>query len=118
MPYTIYNNIYYLLIDMVLHIKMNYSTQYISQHLKETRESMGLSQRELSSRSGVPQSHISKIEGGNVDLRLSSLVAIARVLELELTLIPRKYLSAVNSIVGNDTDGKPPLPAYSLDGEE
>ncbi len=115
-----YNNIYYLLDDRVLHIKMNYSTQYISQHLKEARESMGLSQRELSSRSGVPQSHISKIEGGNVDLRLSSLVTIARVLELELALIPRKYLSAVNAIVGSangDNNGKPPLPAYSLDGE-
>jgi len=117
----IYNNIYYLLIDRVLHVKMNYSTHYISQHLKETRKSMGLSQRELSSRSGVPQSHISKIEGGNVDLRLSSLVAIARVLELELALVPRKYLSAVNSIVGGangKTGGKSPLPAYNLDGEE
>jgi len=108
---------------MELHIKMNYSTQYISQHLKATRENMGVSQRELSSKSGVPQSHISKIESGNVDLRLSSLIAISRVLELELTLIPRKYLSAVNTIVAStngDTGGKPPLPAYSLDldGEE
>jgi len=100
---------------------MSYSTQYISQHLKKTRENKGLSQRELSARSGVPQSHISKIENGNVDLRLSSLVAIARVLELELALIPRKYLSAVNSIVASadsKTGKKPPRPAYSLDGEE
>jgi len=107
---------------MVLHIKMNYSTQYIAQHLKDARESIGLSQRELSARSGVPQSHISKIESGNVDLRLSSLVAIARVLELELALIPRKYLSAVNSIVGrakgSTYEGEPPRPAYNLDGEE
>ncbi len=106
---------------MVLHINMRYSTQYISQQLKKTRENRGLSQRELSAKSGVPQSHISKIESGNVDLRLSSLVAIARVLELELALIPRKYLSAVNSIVGSadsEAGGKPPRPAYSLDGEE
>ncbi len=100
---------------------MRYSIQYISKQLKETREDKGLSQRELSARSGVPQSHISKIESGNVDLRLSSLVALARVLELELALIPRKYLSAVNSIVGRangKTDGAPPRPAYHLDGEE
>jgi predicted transcriptional regulator len=106
---------------MVLRIKMRYSTQYIAEQLKKTRENMGLSQRELSARSGVPQSHLSKIESGNVDLRLSSLVAIARVLELELALIPRKYLSAVNSIVGSagsETGGKPPRPAYSLDGED
>jgi len=100
---------------------MRYSIQYIAQQLKKTRENRGLSQRELSARSGVPQSHISRIESGNVDLRLSSLVAIARVLELELALIPRKYLSAVNSIVSSTntgTNGQPPRPAYSLDGEE
>ncbi len=99
---------------------MSYSTQYIAQQLKTTRERKKLSQRALSARSGVPQSHISKIENGNVDLRLSSLVAIARVLELEIGLIPRKLLPAVNSIVNNDGDttGKPPRPAYSLDGDQ
>ena len=100
---------------------MSYSTQYIAQQLKETRQNRRISQRELSARSGVPQSHISKIEGGNVDLRLSSLVAIARVLELEFALVPRKYLSAVNSIVDSvsgETGGQPPRPSYNLDGEE
>ena len=100
---------------------MSYSTQYIAQLLKKTRDSMGLSQRELSTRAGVPQSHISKIESGNVDLRLSSLVAISRALELELALIPRKYLSAVNSIVdstNNETGEQPPRPAYNLDGDD
>lgn len=99
---------------------MGYSTQYIVQQLKETRENMGISQRELSTRAGVPQSHISKIESGKVDLRLSSLVAISRVLGLELALIPRKYLSAVNAIVGDahsERDGDPPRPAYHLDEE-
>ena len=100
---------------------MNYSTQYISRKLKKTRESKGLSQRELSARSGVPQGHISKIESGSVDLRLSSLVTIARILDLELALIPRKHLAAINSIVGSansNTNGKPPRPAYSLDDDE
>ncbi len=100
---------------------MSYSTQYIAQQLKKSRKNMGLSQRELSARAGVPQSHISKIESGNVDLRLSSLVAISRVLELELALIPRRYVSAVNSIVdsaGSETGGQPPRPAYSLDEEK
>ncbi len=99
---------------------MGYSTEYISEKLKKTRESMGLSQRALSLKSGVPQGHISKIENGSVDLRLSSLVAIMRALELELALVPRKYLSAVNSIVGNldsHRDGGPPRPVYTLDEE-
>ena len=48
---------------------------------------------------GVPQSHISKIENGAVDLKLSSLVQIARALDLELKLIPRKAIPAVEGIV-------------------
>lgn len=100
---------------------MGYSTEYISKKLKKSRESKGLSQRELSVKSGVPQGHISKIENGSVDLRLSSLVAITRALDLELALVPRKYLAAVNSIAGSinrHTDGEQPRPAYSLDEDD
>ena len=78
---------------------MSYATEHIASTLKAARESKGLSQRELSAKSGVPQGHISKIENGAVDLRVSSLVTLARVLDLELTLVPRRSVSAVKSIV-------------------
>ena len=48
---------------------------------------------------GLPQSHISKIESGHVDIRLSSLIELARVLDLELSLVPRKLVPAVRSII-------------------
>jgi hypothetical protein len=41
-----------------------------------------------------------------VDLRLSSLIELARVLGLELALVPRKSVPAVNSIV-RSTGGSP-----------
>ncbi len=78
---------------------MAYATEQIAQVLKAAREGKGLSQRALAKLAGVPQSHISKIENGGVDLRLSSLVEIARALDLEVTLVPQKNLSAVQSIV-------------------
>jgi transcriptional regulator with XRE-family HTH domain len=78
---------------------MSYSTEHISRILRETREKRGLSQRQLSAASGVPQSHLSKIEKGAVDLRLSSLIELARTLDLELTLVPRQAVPAVQSIV-------------------
>lgn len=78
---------------------MSYATEHIASTLKAARESKGLSQRDLSKKAGVPQSHISNIENGTVDLRLSSLIALTRALDLELTLVPRKALSAVKSIV-------------------
>jgi len=80
---------------------MSYLNDEILNSLKRARKAKGLSQRELSAKSGVPQSHISKIENGAVDLRVSSLVALARTLDLELELVPRKTVPAVQSIVRN-----------------
>ncbi len=80
---------------------MNYNTEYIASTLRFAREARGLSQRELSVTSGVPQGHISKIENNAVDLRVSSLIALARVLDLEPMLIPRKSVPAVQSIASS-----------------
>lgn len=73
----------------------------IAATLKTARAAKGLSQRALAERAGVPQSHISKIESGGVDLRVSSLVELSRALDLEVTLVPRKTVPAVKSIVHN-----------------
>jgi transcriptional regulator with XRE-family HTH domain len=71
--------------------------------LKTARENKGLSQRDLSARVGLPQSHISKIEHGAVDLQVSSLVALARALDLETLLVPRKLVPAVEAIIKDET---------------
>lgn len=52
------------------------------------RRARGLSQRQLSESAGVPQAHISRIESGGVDLRLSSLLAIAHALNHDLAILP------------------------------
>lgn len=100
---------------------MSYVTEQILESLREARARKGFSQRELSSRSGVPQSHISKIESGGVDLRVSSLIALARVLDLELFVVPKKSVPAIKSIIrsskGNQDKGEQASPAYHLDGE-
>jgi transcriptional regulator with XRE-family HTH domain len=98
---------------------MNYLNEQILNSLKEARQKKGFSQRELSTRSGVPQSHISKIESGAVDLRVSSLIALARVLDLELELIPKKTVPAVQSLVRSSTNTvTTSVPAYRLDGDD
>ncbi|MEI7171645.1 helix-turn-helix transcriptional regulator, partial [Pectobacterium parmentieri] len=89
--------------------------------LREARARKGFSQRELSARSGVPQSHISKIESGGVDLRVSSLIALARVLDLELFVAPKKSVPAIKSIIrsskGTQDEGEGMSLAYHLDGD-
>lgn len=77
---------------------MAYSAEQLAMRLRAAREAKGLSQRALSKLVDVPQSHISKIETGGVDLRLSSLVQIARALDLEVVLVPRKNIAAVQTI--------------------
>jgi HTH-type transcriptional regulator / antitoxin HipB len=88
----------------------------IAAALKQARLAKGWSQRELGTRAHIPQSHISRIEAGAVDLQLSSLIELARTLELEVTLTPRAALPAVKSVVRQTGDAL--RPAYTLDDED
>lgn len=97
---------------------MAYATEQITKALRAAREGKGLSQRALARLAGVPQSHISKIESGAVDLRLSSLVEIARALDLEVTLVPRKSLPAVQSVIRGGEVAHAVKPAYSLEEDD
>ena len=78
---------------------MIYSIEQIVSVLKAARDDKQLTQRELSRKVRLPQSQISKIEQGTVDLRLSSLVELSRALDLELMLVPRKLVPAVQSMI-------------------
>lgn len=78
---------------------MSAGIEEIAASVREARIAKAITQKELGQRVGLPQSHISKIEKGTVDLKLSSLVEIARALDLEITLVPRKALPAVEGAV-------------------
>ena len=97
---------------------MAHASEHIAKALRQARESKGLSQRELSATSGVPQGHISRIEAGTVDLRLSSLVELARALDLELMLVRRHAVAAARSIIRTSGSARPARPAYSLDEDD
>lgn len=62
------------------------------------RHRAGLSQSALGAKVGLAQSHISKIERSAVDPQVSSLVEIARALDLELMLIPTQLVPAVQAL--------------------
>lgn len=97
---------------------MSVKNEYVTQILKFSRVSKGLSQRALSHKVGFPQSHLSKIENGEVDLKTSSLIEIARALDLELMLVPRQLVNTVKILTAQaNTLGDEELapPAYRLD---
>jgi transcriptional regulator with XRE-family HTH domain len=58
-----------------------------------------MSQRALSARTGLTQSHISKIESGTVEPGLDGLVTLARALDLEIVFVPKHLLPAVQGIL-------------------
>ena len=77
---------------------MDYSVSHWVGQLKLARKRKGLTQTELGKKVGLPQSYISKVEGGSIDIRLSSLLEMARALELEPMLVPRQLVPAVQSL--------------------
>ena len=78
---------------------MSYNTEHIRRQLKGAREAVRMSQRELSARSGQTQSHISQIERGKMEPGLGSVVEVARALDLEIVLVPKRLMPAIGSLL-------------------
>lgn len=90
------------------------------QALADARRAAGLSQAALGAKVGLPQSHISRVESGAVDVRLSSLLEISRTLGLEPIAVPRALVPAVRSLLRAATgdERSEQRPAYSLDEDD
>lgn len=79
----------------------------IIQYLKFVRHEKRLTQAELGRKLGLPQSHISRIEQGLTDPRLSTITDMARLLDQELVLVPRVMLPAVRTVFSDKDVQKP-----------
>lgn len=78
---------------------MENPTGSLIETLRDARGRKGWSQRHLSQKAGLTQAHLSRIESGAVDLKLSTFLELARLLDLEPVLTPRSALSAVNALI-------------------
>lgn len=90
---------------------VGYST--IGEMLRKARLDRKLSQSELAHQLRLAQGTVSRAEQGD-DLRLSTLMELARVLDLEFMLVPRRLVPVIKAIVGTKNDG-PPLSPFSAD---
>lgn len=77
---------------------MGYKSEHLVSQVRQAREAAGLSQRALSERTGQTQSHISQIESGKMEPGLSSFIDMARALDLELLLVPKKLSPGVEAL--------------------
>ena len=78
----------------------------ILSQIKAARLKQGLSQAALGKKLGVPQSHVSKIEQGMSDPRLSTISNMAQMLDQELVLVPRQMLPALRAFLHGEGDEK------------
>ncbi len=86
----------------------------IQERLRAARRAIRLSQKTLGERMGLPQSHVSAIETGKVDPRLSNIIEMARALDHELMLVPRTLVPAVRALLA----GHQEAPLWQADEEE
>lgn len=80
-------------------ISKRYGLESLTGAIRQARLAKGWSQRDLSARAHLTQAQISRIENGDVDLQVSTLIELARSLELDLQLVPRAALTAVEAAV-------------------
>ncbi len=73
--------------------------------LKKVRKSQRMSQRDMEDRTGIRQAHLSRIENGLVDPKLSHAIQMARAVGFEFVLVPRRTLPAVSGLL-RDFEGR------------
>ena len=71
------------------------------------REKLGWSQRDLASRLGIGQRHISGIESGKIVPRYDTLLEIVRMLGRDLIMVPRALVPIVQSLVRDHLKDEP-----------
>jgi transcriptional regulator with XRE-family HTH domain len=67
--------------------------------LKEAREKRHWSQRDMVSRIGLTQRHISGIESGKIVPRYDTLLELVRILDHDLLMVPRALVPVVQSMI-------------------
>jgi transcriptional regulator with XRE-family HTH domain len=77
--------------------------------LREARLNRHLSQQEVARKLGLRQRQISDLERASMDPRLSTVQNVARALDLELLLVPRHLIPAIEGLqrVGTESTNRP-----------
>ena len=71
----------------------------IGQRIREVRTKRGMSQQDLATGADISLPHISEIELGKTQMRVSTLIRIAEALQISTDVLLRPNIPQVNSIV-------------------
>ncbi|WP_127108519.1 helix-turn-helix domain-containing protein [Pararhodobacter zhoushanensis] len=70
----------------------------LSQMLRSRRKEMGLTQEQLGQRAGLAAKHVSRIENGTHEPKVSTLFALISALDLDLVLGEKGTVAPVPSV--------------------
>jgi transcriptional regulator with XRE-family HTH domain len=80
-------------------LRLNGLPAEMRQALKRARRKRGWSQRDLVSRIGLTQRHISGIESGKIVPRYDTILELVRILDHDLLIVPRALVPVVQSLI-------------------
>jgi transcriptional regulator with XRE-family HTH domain len=101
--------------------RLNRLPESFSREMKAARKQLDWSQAELGRQVGLPQTHISGIETGRIVPRFDTLLDLVRVLGLDLVLVPRSLVPAIQALVRdarNPDAHKEDRPLYAVTDDE
>ncbi|MDZ4836906.1 MAG: helix-turn-helix transcriptional regulator [Candidatus Melainabacteria bacterium] len=78
--------------------------------LQKARSDKGLTQTDLAQQLQLGQSYLSQLERGKHDIRVKTLSEWARVLDLEVMLVPRQKVPAVSFMIRHESSDFEELP--------
>lgn len=78
--------------------------------LQTARQAKGLTQIQLAHLLQLGQSYLSQVERGKHDIKTSTLIQWARVLDLEIMLVPRQQVPAVSYLIRSGGAASEELP--------
>ena len=94
----------------------------LAQSLRTARLERSLTQEQLANKLGLRQRQISDLERSANDPRLSTIQNVSRALDLELMLVPRQLIAAVEGLqrssMAADASSKRPMYTRSDDDSE
>jgi transcriptional regulator with XRE-family HTH domain len=88
----------------------------LGRRLKRARQELNRTQREFATDSNYQQAQIARAEGG-ADIRVSTLIELARALGLELMLVPRSLTPTIDALIQSDSPTEE-RPLYTLEKDE
>lgn len=92
---------------------MKLHTLHLYKKITELRRKQELSQRELAKRLHVPQSYLSKVESGKLDMGLANFVDVVRYLGAEVMIVPASMVPIISAMMSSDGEGSQNHPRWA-----